>query len=1320
GSLINASGADFDSSGKGGSVALETRGTAGGMLDLQQGSAINLSVATATFGSKPGDPHFTSEAAGHFTGTLHLRAPRISGGSEIAVTALNSTVTNASQVIVEGYQTYDLTSSGGAVTTAVQNQVKTDATGFIGNADSIESRILAGSSSDLGSILTVRPGAEIINTTGDLTLGSATASAAQGDWDLSTFRFGGEQVPGILTMRAAGNLVFFNSLSDGFTSSTYTSDLLANNAALSDNAESWSYRLVAGADFSAADTRQVVAQKFAADAALGTAAGSVKLGKIANNTLISGTTGAGVKTSTLLNSTSSAPGYFQVIRTGSGDIDVVAGGDVQLLNIFASIYTAGTQVADATMGGAFQIPQNELLGGNQGSLGAIQQPSTPVQYTLGGGDVSLSAGNDIIHLARIQDPTSTTAKLIFVQDSQKEMPTNWLYRRGYVDPATGEFGISHYGESASTSWWVDFTNFFEGAGALGGGNVTLTAGRDVSNVDAVAPTNARMPAGVPDASKLVELGGGDVNVIAGRNIDAGVYYVERGRGALVAGGSIITNSTRSPSFGQPGATAAIDSLAWLPTTLFVGKGSFDVSAADSVLLGPVANPSLLPQGFNNSYWNKTWFSTYAQDDSVSVSALGGSINLRQAVTLADGLSYSTLQAWYQTQLVLNTAQRSASYYQPWLRLTESLVSPYTYAFNLMPGTLKMTSFSGDVALTGGITLAPSKTGTLEIMAAGSVNGFNAQGTDTLKNKVWASSLINLSDADPSALPEIADPFGYQQLVGNVNNLAWTTQVNFLNSTASLFIETGSTDGALQERQSRHSVDAQGHLLHQDDKDPLRIYSGSGDISGLTLFSAKFAEILSGQDLRDISLYIQNNTAQDISIVSASRDIIAYDINTDGRIQSRATGNIGGAAAAGDIQISGGGTLEVFAGRNLDLGVGPNNADGTGVGITSIGNARNPYLAFGGADIIAAAGIGDASSLDTSKADFAAFITKFVNNDEGTAHLKELGLTPQQFGDLDSEAQKQAALQIFYLVLRDTGRNYNDPDSEHFGTYDQGKDAVATLFPGTTWSGNIDTRSRNIRTRSGGDITLLAPGGSLSLAQSVIGSPLVPPGIITEAGGNINIFTDKNVELGISRIFTLRGGNEIIWSTHGDIAAGSSSKTIQSAPPTRVLIDPQSGDVKTDLAGLATGGGIGVLSTVAGVKPADVDLIAPEGTIDAGDAGIRVSGNLNIAAAVVVNASNISVGGSSSGATATVSAPSVSALTSASNAAAAAGVTETTQNQQNTTPETTAATIQAPSDISVEVVGYGGDDEGGGSEEDKDKDKKKQEEESQGPTGEEGH
>jgi hypothetical protein len=56
------------------------------------------------------------------------------------------------------------------------------------------------------------------------------------------------------------------------------------------------------------------------------------------------------------------------------------------------------------------------------------------------------------------------------------------------------------------------------------------------------------------------------------------------------------------------------------------------------------------------------------------------------------------------------------------------------------------------------------------------------------------------------------------------------------------------------------------------------------------------------------------------------------------------------------------------------------------------------------------------------------------------------------------------------------------------------------------------------------------------------------------------------------------------------------------------------------------GGIGVLAAVEEVEAGNVDLIAPQGVVDAGDAGIRVTGNLNIAATTVLNAGNIQTGG----------------------------------------------------------------------------------------------
>jgi hypothetical protein len=142
----------------------------------------------------------------------------------------------------------------------------------------------------------------------------------------------------------------------------------------------------------------------------------------------------------------------------------------------------------------------------------------------------------------------------------------------------------------------------------------------------------------------------------------------------------------------------------------------------------------------------------------------------------------------------------------------------------------------------------------------------------------------------------------------------------------------------------------------------------------------------------------------------------------------------------------------------------------------------------------------------------------------------------------------------------------------------------------------------------------------------------------------------------------------------------------------VLIDAISAEIETDLGGLATGGGIGVLASVAGVEPGAVTLLAPRGTVDAGDAGIRATGNITIAAAQVRNADNIASGGASVGVpvAAVAAAPNVAGLSAASSSTAATTAAASDVAQQGR-PDTTSAQ-ESPSTVSVEVLGYGGGEE----------------------------
>ena len=117
--------------------------------------------------------------------------------------------------------------------------------------------------------------------------------------------------------------------------------------------------------------------------------------------------------------------------------------------------------------------------------------------------------------------------------------------------------------------------------------------------------------------------------------------------------------------------------------------------------------------------------------------------------------------------------------------------------------------------------------------------------------------------------------------------------------------------------------------------------------------------------------------------------------------------------------------------------------------------------------LVAAGMGGAAAgLGDSNLDFNSFITQFAMSPIGDRYLNELatilGVPSVDVNDplLTAEQQKQLALAIFYLALRDAGRDHNDPDSPDFGTYAAGYAAIAALMP-TTGTGSIQTQARDI-------------------------------------------------------------------------------------------------------------------------------------------------------------------------------------------------------------------------------------------------------------------
>jgi filamentous hemagglutinin len=518
------------------------------------------------------------------------------------------------------------------------------------------------------------------------------------------------------------------------------------------------------------------------------------------------------------------------------------------------------------------------------------------------------------------------------------------------------------------------------------------------------------------------------------------------------------------------------------------------------------------------------------------------------------------------------------------------------------------------------------------------------------------------------------------------------------------LPANSTSGLAATTLTAHALQP----VHAGDPEPVRVYAQSGDITGsqnrLNLISAKAVWAKAGRDISDLGLSVQHMDPDDVSLVEAGRDVLF------------STG--ASRAAASRIWVAGPGRLEVTAGRNLDLGVS--------AGIVSRGNLDNPALSAVGADIHLAAGVG------ANGIDYAAAVDRLLGllatdpSDAATLSLarwlvgnpslteSEATASVTAIRAQDAETRRTRVRDMVFTALRETGRESNNPDSPFAGDFSRGYAALELVFPGVAektpervfanYRGVVNLFASRVLTEAGGSIEFLVPGGDITVGLANTPAGLLAtqtPGAgigLTDSGvlgmaviasGDIKGFARGDMLVNQSRILTVGGGDVLLWSSEGDIDAGKGKKTAAVVPPPLILVDSQ-GNVTQVLQGAATGSGIGALST-GGTSAGDVDLIAPRGTVNAGDAGIR-AGNLNIAAQVVLGADNISVSGSTTGApvadTSAVTAAASGATggvdeAARTTAALAQSAAESAKVAQQVLPE-----AFRPSIVRVDVLGFG--------------------------------
>jgi filamentous hemagglutinin len=553
-------------------------------------------------------------------------------------------------------------------------------------------------------------------------------------------------------------------------------------------------------------------------------------------------------------------------------------------------------------------------------------------------------------------------------------------------------------------------------------------------------------------------------------------------------------------------------------------------------------------------------------------------------------------------------------------------------FQTLPPNLSLHALSSDINYSAEPVLFPGASSTLDLFAARDLNLFGAN--------------ITMSDIAASALPSPLAP--------------------------------ATTPAAIGELQNSSQA-----LRHAADDTPIRISAGRDIVSG-QLNLAKFAQISAGRDVVDLQLQGQNARASDQTRVSAGRDIRLVANNAK-------------------LEIGGPGRLDILAGRDIDLGFSE--------GIATTGRLRNPLLPARGADITALAGfsqpLGIAAFIDkviVPVNEYATLLLDYVRQVSGNASL-DLPTAIAQFRLMNADVQRPLITNIFFRELVFAGREYNRDNSTF---YARGFAAIDALFAGSRdpnpkgtpgfvnpYAGDLKLAFSRIYTLSGGDINLLVPGGIVDVGLAVppaVGAPTRKPsdlGIVAQRAGSVRIYSAGNVLVNQSRVFTLGGGDIAVWSTVGDIDAGRGAKSAISAPAPQVIVDG-SGNVVIDLAGAVAGSGIRGILTDPTVAPGNVDLIAPAGTVNAGDAGIGSAGNLNVAAAQVAGLDNIQVGGASTGVPAETSNLGA-ALSGASAASSGASSSATKDAANNTGPGQKAALADtALGWLDVFLEGFGDD------------------------------
>ncbi len=1063
--------------------------------------------------------------------------------------------------------------------------------------------------------------------------------------------------------------------------------------------------------------------------------------------------------------------YRPVVRTGDGSIAVAAANNISLVapgrviyrDEFGSssddsgpfvndsstaqvgssaIYTAGTRLATIGLTGTINQPdQLEVLNYIPSPQGLLDSASL---FTGGGGSVSLAAGNDVIGRRDVWGEINLNGGIAITTTLPGLLDEVTTFNNARIGSRGQRWRTGNVGNDTQITLIPQL--FSSGVAALAGGNVKISAGRDVSDLT-IALTNSvvteRTAAG---AQVLVTSGSGNLALDAGRDLVGGSIDVAQGVGAINVGRAVADAGTTPNAGGYDSQLAANDQRSLL--RLRVADAALAITARGSVTLGGIGALGV-------------------QRPIASIADRLGSAGFFSPIA---GVSISTVGA---IELAPNRVDQRVSF-----SAQEASAALLALSGYVLPPSLELTSLASDIALSNANPklLYPSRFGQLSLIAGGDISNY----------------ALAMSDANPSDLPGAFTVTQFVSVSGGVPLRL-----------AGLGFTFGAVVGEPDDATLRLLHDR--NITHLDNDRPVLVYAG-GSMANVQLVVPKAARINAGRDIVDFYFEGQNLRPSDVTSIVAGRDILGT--TTLPELISPVAGRP--YVGLTNFVLGGPGALSVQAGRNLGPFLNSVTLDNVSYagGIRTIGNEANPWLGADGADIYALYGVAfganytglrdtylDPANLaqldgdlfeqnvdsagnrtpDRTRPTYGPVLARWLRDNQPEAFAAVFG-SADVSTDAKLSAQAWSKYDAVYAAFKQTvpelqqrhfllGTLYFGelaaparPDGNSAGQFVRGYRAIQTLFPATAGytdnlstfetdpgsvsadhplgeptkkladgqpalatqvlTGNVDLRLATIGTSRGGDITLIGPGGDfiagsvvrtstqaaskstllsspglLGLANGVVfgrdpapiaSIPIGFEGVLSLRGGQIRSFSDGSFRLNQSRLFTLSGGDITMWSSNGDLNAGQGPKTASNFPPVTLRFTLNaSGEINS--AGSVAGAGIAALQPTPDVAPSSVILVAPVGTVDAGDAGVRASGDVFVAAARVANADNFKVGGVSVGVptSAVVAAPTVPAAGNAAVTAAAG---------QARGQESGAADRRSL--IRVDVLGYiGGNGEG---------------------------